>query len=164
MGGTKTMSDINYFRVSKILADIELPKAPDRFIETDTFRVWAQAAGKDIADNTIKLQIEGNLLSVTVSSPTWAHALINSQATILNRLVELGCKNLEEMTIRVGVLTDRQSPRLKKRAHAGSRQREITPKMKELFIQIAENASNPATRDAFLRLSRSRPIQKNGGE
>ncbi len=149
------MATTNYSKVSKILAGIELPNEPPRATQADIFQVWSQAAGSDIAYNTINLQIEDQVLSVTVNSPTWAHALINHQTTILNRLVESGYENLADMTIRVGVLSGRKSPRTTMRTTTVPRASAITPKLRKLFIQIAENASNPETKEAFLRLSQS---------
>lgn len=148
------MSDSNYSKLSDFLTSVELPSAPESFTETTIFSHWKKAAGQNIADNTTKLQIEGNSLSVTVNSPTWAHALINSQSTILSQMIQGGFEDLEEIVIRVAVEGKRNTLR-KKKAVTDEPQAQLPPaKLSQVFVEIAKNASNPETKETFLRLSR----------
>ncbi len=148
------MSDSNYSKLSDFLTRVELPSAPESFTESTIFNHWKKAAGQNIADNTTKLQIEGNSLSVTVNSPTWAHALINSQSTILSQMIQCGFEDLDEIVIRVAVEGKRKTPR-KKKAVTEEPEAQLQPaRLSQVFVEIAKNASNPETKETFLRLSR----------
>ncbi len=131
-----------------------MPSAPESFTETTIFSHWKKAAGQNIADNTTKLQIEGNSLSVTVNSPTWAHALINSQSTILSQMIQCGYEGLEEIAIRVAVERKRNSLRKKKAVTEEPEAQLLPAGLGQVFVEIAKNASNPETKETFLRLSR----------
>lgn len=148
------MSDSNYSKLSDFLSRAELPNAPESFTETTIFRHWKKAAGQNIADNTAKLQIEGNSLSVTINSPTWAHALINSQTTILSKMNQCGFEDLEEIVIRVAVEGKRNTSRRKKDAAEKPQDQLLPARLSQVFVEIAKNASNPKTKETFLRLSR----------
>ena len=148
------MSDSEYSKLSQVLADVGLPDRPEKFVDSRIFRDWLQAAGEPIADNTVNLSIDDATISVTVNSPTWAHLLVNNQSTILLRLAESGYEELKEMAIRVNVPTKKKSLQATKSVSAEQPKRVIEPRLKNLFAEIAENANNPRTRDAFLRLSK----------
>ena len=70
------------------------------------------------------------------------------------RLAESGYEELKEMAIRVNVPTKKESLQATKSVSAEQPKRVIEPRLKKLFAEIAENANNPRTRDAFLRLSK----------
>ena len=148
------MSDSNYSKLSDFLTRVELPSAPESFAESAIFNHWKKAAGQNIADNTTKLQIEGNSLFVTVNSPTWAHALINSQSTILSHMVKCGFEDLEEIVIRVAVEGKRNTLRKKKAVTEEPEAQLLPARLSQVFVDIAKNASNPETKETFLRLSR----------
>lgn len=149
------MSDPRYSKLSDIIAGIKLPDAPLQFNQTRIFQDWNQAAGAAIAENTLNLSIDGSILSVTVNSPTWAHELINNQSTILARLMESGYKNLQEMAIRVNVTVGRKlAQQSKVPQESQPLTPAISPRLKHLFIEIAENSSNPDTKATFMRLSK----------
>lgn len=148
------MSRSEYSRLSKALEEVGLPDPPEKFADSRLYRDWLQAAGVQIADNTMNLSIDGATISVTVNSPTWAHSLINNQSTILLRLAEVGYENLKEMTIRVTVPTSVKSPQPKASPAVKRSKRVIEPRHRKLFEEIAENAISPKTKETFLRLSR----------
>ena len=148
------MSDSEYSKLSQVLEEVGLPDRPEKFVDSRIFRDWLQAAGEPIADNTVNLSIDDATISVTVNSPTWAHLLVNNQSTILLRLAESGYEELKEMAIRVNVPTKKKSLQATKSVSAEQPKRVIEPRLKNLFAEIAENANNPRTRDAFLRLSK----------
>ncbi len=148
------MSDSNYSKLSDFLTKVELPSAPESFTETTIFRHWKKAAGQNIADNTTKLQIEGNSLAVTVNSSTWAYELFNSQSTILSQMNQWGFEDLEEIVIRVAVEGKRNTPR-KTKVDTEEPQAQLLPaRLSQVFVEIAKNSSNPETKETFLRLSR----------
>jgi len=148
------MSDSNYSKLSDFLTRAELPSAPESFTETTIFSHWKKAAGQNIADNTTKLQIEGKSLFVTVSSPIWRYELNNSQSTILSQMIQCGFEDLEEIVIRVAVESKRNSLR-KKIADKEKPHAQLLPaRLSQVFVDIAKNASNPETKETFLRLSR----------
>ncbi len=149
------MSDPRYSKLSKIIAGLNIPDPPPQFSETRIFQDWRKAAGATIADNTLNLRMDETVLSVTVTSPTWAHELINNQSTILARLIESGYKNLQEMAIRVNVAAGRKSAqRTKTLPESQPPNPVITPRLKKLFAEIAKNSSNTDTKATFLRLSK----------
>ena len=148
------MSESAYSKLSEILPDIDLPDTPPQFNETKLFQDWSAAAGETIANSTLNLSISGNVIAVTVSSPIWAHELINNQSTILARLIEAGYKSLQEMTVRVSVSARRTTPRSYGESASRSSQPAVTPKLQKLFVEIAEKSNNPKTRETFLRLSK----------
>ncbi len=157
------MSDSNYSKLSDFLSRAELPSAPESFTETTIFRHWKKAAGQNIADNTAKLQIEGNSLSVTINSPTWAHALINSQTTILSKMNQCGFEDLEEIVIRVAVEGKRNTSHRKKAVTEEPQAQLLPARLSQVFVEIAKNASNPETKETFLRLSRISEENKRSG-
>ena len=148
------MSDSDYYKLSDFLTRVELPSAPEAFTETTIFRHWKKAAGQNIADNTTKLQIEGNSIFVTVNSSTWAYELFNSQSTILSQMNQCGFEGLEEIVIRVAVEGKRNTPRKKKVVTKESEAQLLPAGLSQVFVEIAKKASNPETKETFLRLSR----------
>lgn len=148
------MSEFDYSKLSNILKEVGLPDPPENFTDSKIFSDWLQSAGENIANNTTNLSIDGATISVTVTSPTWAHSVLNSQSTILTRLGEFGHKELTEMTIRVSAPTSGNLPQTQKLPTPEQPKREIDPQLKKLFAEIANNAKSPRTREAFLRLSK----------
>ena len=148
------MSDSNYSKLSDFLSRVELPSAPESFSETTIFNHWKKVAGQNIADNTTKLQIEGNSLAVTVNSSTWAYELFNSQSTVLSQMNQCGFEDLEEIVIRVAVQGKRNTRHKKKAATEKPEAQLLPARLSQVFVEIAKNASNPETKETFLRLSR----------
>ncbi len=151
------MTDPNYSKLSKILSDLDLPARPEKFTESKLFRDWTAAAGDNIADSTARVSFDNEVLAVAVTSPTWAHALLNNQTTILKRLRDLGYKDLRQMTIQVTLPASQPTPRVHRAAETprpDSPTRVMTPRLQKLFAEIAQNASNPRTRKTFERLSK----------
>ena len=108
-------------------------------------------AGASIADNTIELIIDDNVLHVAVNSPTWAHELINQQNSILQHLRDSGYEELTEMSIRIRVANSRSVPTPRKKT---GNSRTSTPEMQNLFARLASESTDPDTKETFLRLSR----------
>lgn len=66
-------------------------------------RVWAQALGPPIADNTKPFAVKGSLLLVHVSSSAWMHQLQFLKADLLDKLNEaLGESTITDIKFKIG--------------------------------------------------------------
>lgn len=146
------MDKPGFKKLHTVLADSALFKNPPEFKRATIYRMWRQVVGASIAENTIELTIDNNMLNVAVNSPTWAHELINQQNSILKNLHGCGFENLTEMSVRIRVANVRSSPAPQKKY---SKPQTITPQMRELFARLASESADPETKETFMRLSRT---------
>ena len=69
-------------------------------------------------------------------------------------MIQCGFEDLDEIVIRVAVEGKRKTPR-KKKAVTEEPEAQLQPaRLSQVFVEIAKNASNPETKETFLRLSR----------
>ncbi len=145
------MEKSNYKQMHSILLDSLSLRQPAQHTQSPVYRNWRKAVGNPIAENTSNLKIEGNILHVVVNSPTWAHELINQQASILEALRAEGHLKLTEMSIRIQVPVSKPTP---VSPTMPKRERRITPGLRNLFAQLSSESRNPEVKQIFRRLSR----------
>ena len=145
------MDKPSYKQLYTVLEESALFQKPPNFRRASIYKTWRQVAGTSIADNTIDLKIDGDVLHVAVNSPTWAHELINQQNSILLHLRDSGYDQLTEMSIRIRVANSRSVPKPRKKIRNS---RTSTPELQNLFARLASESTDPDTKETFLRLSR----------
>ena len=145
------MDKPSYKKLYTFLEESALFQKPPNFRRASIYKTWNLVVGSSIADNTIELKIDGDVLHVAVNSPTWAHELINQQNSILQHLRDSGYKELTEMSIRIRVANSRNVPTPRKKIRNS---RTSTPEMQNLFARLASESTDPDTKETFLRLSR----------
>ena len=148
--GEYHVSQSNFKTLAEILSSEQLPERQDRdFVQSELFKNWASASGEDITQQTERIDIVDDVLQVHVSSPTWAHEIINRQTTLLKRMRGKGYRNLMSLSVSVHV------PKTKKdrfTAPPAQKPRPVTPQMREVFKRFAENSKDPELKARFKRL------------
>ena len=137
--------------MSSVLGQNLSLKRPQAFHHSVIYKNWRKVVGESIAENTLELRVEANILHVAVNSSTWAHELINRQTTFLQQLREYGHQNLDEFSIRVRVPKSPKAPRQKKKPE---KPRTISPAMQELFARLASESKNQEAKEIYMRMSR----------
>ncbi len=148
------MTDAPFSKLAEVLAKgIPVEPKPHKS-KTDIYQRWRIAAGDKIADNTIHLKTEDNILFAVVSSPVWAHTLINKQNRILESMRTQGNKGLTELSIRIHVPKVQTPPKGTQRSHYP---RVVNEQMQSLYLQLAKETRDGKTKEVFERLSKLGP-------
>ena len=135
-------------KISSLLGKIDISPP----VKAPIYEHWATAAGENVSEHTLNLEIHNDTLNVVVDSPMWAHQLIHEQTSVVERMKEHGYHNLSGISIRVkipaSVSNDPPEPIPRK-----GKNRTVSPELIRLFEKSAENSASEEVKEAFRKLS-----------
>ena len=146
------MKQINYKQLADILSGYDLSPKDESTVYSVLQQNWSTVAGPNISENTENIEISGDMLLVSVNSPTWAHEIINRQKTLLSGMNNAGYPKLTNLSVNVHVSKPATLDRYKKTPNETVQQ--TTPQLRKLFKKLAAHSNSPEIKATFTRMSK----------